>query len=395
MSVRLQGRCGHRQAGRLIFIDALRVAIVAFVIAHHGAQAYGPTGGFWPVHDHAQSDWFTPFYTVNAAFGMGLLFLVAGYFTDASLERKGPERFLRERWARIGVPLITLVLLVQLPAVYLIGAPPTPVAFIRYLYERGWQPVYLHLWFLAHLLLYSAAFVAWREAIVSAARAGRWPAPGHRTVAGFMLALALITWTVRLRYPVDKWVPLLWIMPAEPAHLPQYVALFAVGIAAHRGDWFRNMPTSTGVLWLGIGLMASAGIYLVYAVGPWNRLMAIGGFNWPSLLRSLWETVIATSLSIGLIVAFREMFFRPSHLLAVAATASFGAYILHPPIVVALQVMIQGFAIPALLKFLIVSLIGIVLAFAAAHWASNVPGVRAMLGSVRPQRDGRTKVRAS
>jgi glucans biosynthesis protein C len=208
--------------------------------------------------------------------------------------------------------LITLVLLVQLPAVYLIGAPPTPVTFIRYLYEHGWLPIYLHLWFLAHLLLYSAAFAAWREAIVSAARARRWSAPGHATIAGFVLALALVTWIVRLRYPVDKWVPLLWIMPAEPAHLPQYVALFATGITAHRGDWFRNMPTSTGVLWLGIGLMASAGIYLVYAVGPWNRLMAIGGFNWPSFLRSLSETVIATSLSIGLIVAFRGMFFRPS-----------------------------------------------------------------------------------
>jgi hypothetical protein len=68
--------------------------------------------------------------------------------------------------------------------------------------------------------------------------------------------------------------------------------------------------------------------------------MTIGGFNWLSLLRSLWETVIATSLSIGLIVAFRKMFFRPSCLLAIATTASLGAYILQPPIVVALQVMI-------------------------------------------------------
>jgi hypothetical protein len=33
---------------RLAFIDALRVAAIAFVIIHHAAQAYGPTGGFWP-----------------------------------------------------------------------------------------------------------------------------------------------------------------------------------------------------------------------------------------------------------------------------------------------------------------------------------------------------------
>ena len=35
---------------RLVFIDALRVAAIVFVIVHHAAQAYGPTGGFWPVH---------------------------------------------------------------------------------------------------------------------------------------------------------------------------------------------------------------------------------------------------------------------------------------------------------------------------------------------------------
>ena len=95
----------------MIFIDVLRVAAVAFVIIHHAAQAYGPTAGFWPVHDRAQSGWFAPFYTANAAFGMGLLFLVAGYFTAASYERKGLRRFVSERWARIGVPLVSLVVL--------------------------------------------------------------------------------------------------------------------------------------------------------------------------------------------------------------------------------------------------------------------------------------------
>jgi len=94
------------------------------LIVHHAAQAYGPTGGMWPVHDQAQSDWFRPFYTVNAAFGLGLLFLLAGYFVPNSCERKGPARFLRERWAHIGVPLMSIVLLVHLPAVYLTGSHP-------------------------------------------------------------------------------------------------------------------------------------------------------------------------------------------------------------------------------------------------------------------------------
>jgi len=367
---------------RLIFIDALRVAAVALVIVHHAAQAYGPTGGFWPVHDKAQSAWFLPFYTANAAFGMGLLFLVAGYFTSASVARKGARLFLRERWARIGIPLVSLVLLVHLPALYLIDGRPALGPFARHLYAHGWQPIYLHLWFLAHLMLYSAAFVAWRQ-LVEGFKAAHpaWPPPGFAYIAGFVAALALITWIARLRYPIDDWVPLLWIMPAEPAHLPQYVALFAAGLAAQRGDWFRKMPTSAGLRWLAVGIIASSGIYLAYALGPWNTLMTAGGFSLASLIRSGWETLIAASLSIGLIVAFREMRCRPSRALAALSAASFGAYILHPAIVVALQVASLHVALPAIVKFAAVSALGTMLSFLLAHLAGKVPVVKAALGA--------------
>jgi hypothetical protein len=57
----------------MVFVDVLRVAVIVMVIAHHAAQAYGPTGATWPVTDPHPSDWFRPFYTVNAAVGMGLL----------------------------------------------------------------------------------------------------------------------------------------------------------------------------------------------------------------------------------------------------------------------------------------------------------------------------------
>ncbi len=373
---------GYGQPQRLIFIDALRVAAVALVIVHHAAQAYGPTGGFWPVHDKAQSAWFTPFYTANAAFGMGLLFLVAGYFTAASLARKGTKLFLRERWARIGIPLASLVLLVHLPAAYLIAGRPAIAPFVARLYEHGWQPIYLHLWFLAHLLLYSVAFAGWRQLAPGPDAAPRtWPLPRFAAIASLVAVLALITWIVRLRYPVDDWVPLLWIMPAEPAHLPQYVTLFAAGLAAQRGDWFCKMPASTGLFALGIGIIAASGIYLAYATGHWDAMMTAGGPSLASLIRSVWETVIAVSLSIGLIVAFREIPLRPSRLLAALSAASFGAYILHPVIVVALQAAIVDLALPAPAKFAIVSVLGIALAFSLAHLAGKAPVVRAVLGA--------------
>ena len=39
---------------------------------------------------------------------------------------------------------------------------PSPGDFIRSSYQSGWHPMYIHLWFLGHLLLYSVGYVVWR-----------------------------------------------------------------------------------------------------------------------------------------------------------------------------------------------------------------------------------------
>jgi uncharacterized membrane protein len=94
---------------------------------------------------------------------MGLMFLLAGYFVPRSYDRRGARLFLTRRWLRIGIPLAVIVLLVHLPVSYLIGGAPQPRQFLIGLYERGWQPIYLHLWFVAHLLLYCFAYAALRR----------------------------------------------------------------------------------------------------------------------------------------------------------------------------------------------------------------------------------------
>jgi surface polysaccharide O-acyltransferase-like enzyme len=373
----------EKDGRRLVFIDALRVAAIAFVIIHHAAQAYGPTGGFWPVHDRGQSGWFAPFYTANAAFGMGLLFLLAGYFVPQAYDRKGAWLFLKERFGRIGIPLAAFALLVHLPMAYLLAGSPAPRQFLYSLYERGWQPVYAHLWFVAHLLLYCVAYAGWR--CISQRSEGkpiRLSLPSHAAVASFIVALALITWLVRIWYPVDKWVPFLGIMPAEPAHLPQYMAFFTVGVVAYRGDWFRRTATSAALIWLAVGVIASGGIYVAYAFGWWK--MAPGGLSLESLLRSSWETVIAVGLSVGLIVAFRELFDRPNRLIEAMSAASFGAYILHLVIVIALQTSILNLPLSASVKFGVVSVVGTWVAFVIAHVAGKVPGIGALVGEIHP-----------
>jgi hypothetical protein len=46
----------------------------------------------------------TLFCSTNQAYIMGILFLLAGYFTPASVERKGYARFVSDRFLRLGLP---------------------------------------------------------------------------------------------------------------------------------------------------------------------------------------------------------------------------------------------------------------------------------------------------
>jgi len=92
---------------RLFHIDNLRIYLTLLVIVHHAAIAYGGSGS-WPVRDpsvDAISPIFLVFFmAINQTYFMSAFFLLAGYFTPRSLERKGSRRFLIDRLIRLGIP---------------------------------------------------------------------------------------------------------------------------------------------------------------------------------------------------------------------------------------------------------------------------------------------------
>ena len=99
-------------ARRLYFLDNLRIGLTILVIAHHVGQAYGPTGGAWPIQEATRAAVLGPFFTVNRSFFMSLFFLISGYLMVASYDRSGPGAFLKSRFLRLGVPLLAFFLLI-------------------------------------------------------------------------------------------------------------------------------------------------------------------------------------------------------------------------------------------------------------------------------------------
>lgn len=354
---------------RLYFVQWLRVFLIGLVVAHHAGQAYGPTGGSWPIRDPEQAEWLGPFFGVNAAFFMGFFFLIAGYFTGPSFDRKGAGAFVRDRLIRLGIPLVFFTFFVFGPLVYFWTSPPESfVSFFVFDYVGNWHIEMGHLWFVAQLLAYGLIYAAWRVWVRRNAERG-FPPPGDLQVLTYVVALALAGALVRQIYPQDEWVDILWLVPAEPAHLPQYVSLFVIGVVAGRGDWFNRVSSGLGARWFALAVLA-------FGFAGWAR------GNEDALPVSFWtvwgvaEAFICVGMILGLTVLFRRFANRPGVWADRLDANVYGVYLIHWFVVIALQAAIDGVALGPTAKFLIVTALALIASFAISAAVRQIPAVR-------------------
>lgn len=374
---------------RLAYVDKLRVALTMLVVTHHAAQAYGPTGGGWPIINPTTSRLLSPFFTVNAMFFMGFFFLIAGYFVPRSFDRKGGGEFLKGRFVRLGIPALFVAWVIFAPIFYLLMDLQLSLPeYVRYLYSTNWTAPYMHLWFLLHLLLYSFGYLLWRQIRKrTEGKVTAVPLPSSSAILLFFIALALVTFVVRIWYPIDVWVPLFYLIPAEAAHLPQYIALFAVGLMAYRGDWLNRFPTRSSMVWLGIGLF---GAVAFYAYSLWGAqliydllgtsLIETGGLDWRSLVFSTWEALVCVSLCIGLLVLFRERFNKtPAMIMVAMIGAAYSVYIIHILVVIGLQAGFESLDMGPFTKFVLVTTLSISLSFIIGILIKKIPRAKKIL----------------
>ncbi|MFE6764536.1 acyltransferase family protein [Streptomyces sp. NPDC057689] len=207
--------------------------------------------------------------------------------------------------------------------------------------SRTSRPEKCHLWFIQNLLAYTVLYLV-------SSRAGRLaqclrrygrvqvarPAPRHRALLGLTAVIAAATFLVRLRYPLDEWVPVLDFLQVEPARVPQYAAFFVLGVLAYRYDWLEEFDARVGCVWLSGGL---AGVTVLFVIGADADCFGPGGFSGPALVWAAYDSALCVSLCLGLLTVFRETVTRSSRLSAELAADSYGVYILHVPLVVAVQ----------------------------------------------------------
>lgn len=377
------------ERARLFFVDNLRILIITLVVMLHLSITYGGVGS-WYYRNVPEGYVSVPLTWHNGsvqAFSMGLFFLISGYFTPGSYDRKGPRRFLKDRLLRLGIPILCYDFVIGPLMAYpliRIGAKESPGSYFDYLtryYSRfhiGTGP----LWFVEALLIFAGFYVLWRLFAKTPAcpvqDGGK--VPSNLIIALFALALGAVTFIVRI------WLPIGWSF--EPLNFqfpffPQYICMFIVGIVAYRRNWLVRIPDAMGRFWLCVGIIFIIVLFpAIFVLGGAFRgelTSFMGGLHWQCLAYALWEQSVCVAMVIGLVVLFRKRFNHQGRLTKAMSASAYTAYIIHAPVTVLVALAIRNITLYPLLKFALAVFIAVPLCFALSNFIRQLPLARRIL----------------
>ena len=247
---------------------------------------------------------------------MGFFFLLAGYFTPASLERKGYARFIGDRFLRLGLPLLAFGLVLG----------PLTAAIVNAAEGRGfWSTIvwlWNHkqfingpLWFAQALLIFSLGYCALARNCSAplSTSAGRSPKPVPTFRWWLLCAVGVGAVALAIRQFVPSGVNIIGL---QLGYFSSYTFLFALGIAAWKYDWLRQLQWKNVRPWIIALVIAwpTLPIGIAYAnkiYGPGKANFG-GGLTWPAILYAFWEPFVAWGLIAAWLLFARARMNQPS-----------------------------------------------------------------------------------
>ena len=309
---------------------------------------------------------------------MGFFFLLAGYFTPASLERKGYGRFIGDRFLRLGMPLLAFGLILG----------PLTAAIVTSAQGDGFWPTFADLWqrkqfingplwFAQALLIFSLGYCVWRAAPRLAARriqAHIQPVPSDVWWLLSALAVGVAALAIRQFVPVARMSSAFNSLTSPPT--------------SSSSPWASPHGASTGCA-------NSAGTMRGPGSSPSSRLAAAAAGNCrsrahqrPGKIQLLRRSLLARH-PLRILGAVRRLGsdrcvaarLPRAHESAVAFwdwlnRRAYAVYIIHPPVLVGIALLMHGWAAPALVKFGIVGLLACTATWLLADPLVRLPGVR-------------------
>jgi glucan biosynthesis protein C len=392
-------------SARLHGLDAVRGYALLLGVVFHASASFLVTGHpVWPVMDDHPSQVLSGLFFVSHIFRMATFFLIAGFFARMSFHKKGLGGFMKDRAKRIALPLVVgwpiIFAAIIAAAIYghwvagsEIPKPPAPGGP----HPPGAFPL-THLWFLYLLLWLYAIVLAARAVVVRLDPAGRFRQGVDAVVrrvmtVPFAIAILAVPGAAALMLQ-PQW--LAWfgvptpdqsLIPTLPA-LAEFLTAFGFGRLLHRqpdliGVWSRRWP-----LHLGLAIALTAALLMMVGVDPRMQPAPNGLARAPYVAA---YTLAVWTWTAGLIGLALRHLNGESRVRRYIADSSYWIYLVHLPLILALQGAVSRLPWAWEAKFAVILGVGFPLMFATYQLLVRRTVLGAILNGKRePARPRRT-----
>ncbi|MES2442932.1 MAG: acyltransferase family protein [Pseudomonadota bacterium] len=351
---------------RLHALDAVRAGALLLGVAFHATLTFLPGPQIWVVRD-AQSAGLGDFFFVAHLFRMTAFFLIAGYFGRMLLHRRGTGGFIRNRLARIALPAVTFwpIVMPGIIACFIWGGvvmsggaapatppPPPPLPTLATF------PL-THLWFLYMLLVLYAGTLLIRGAVVLIDRKGRLREglvdSAMRRLVATPAAAVVLAAPVALAFALKPmWFAWGGIPTPDTGFVPNVTAVIGFGTAFGFG-WL--LQRQRGLLdsiarWWAVQLAAAVVLTIacLWQLGDSSAFAPMPEGN-AKLAYAACYALAMWSWTLGLTGAALRFLSKERPAVRYVADASYWIYLVHLPVVMALQVLVFPLALPAVAKW--------------------------------------------
>ncbi|APA88115.1 acyltransferase [Paraburkholderia sprentiae WSM5005] len=361
--------------------DALRACLTLLVVFHHCAITYGAIGG-WYYHEVApnkslESVVLVLFCTVNQAFFMGLFFFLAGHYSSRSIDRKGPGRFIADRFLRLGVPLLVYGFLIG-PATIALAQTGRGHSFAGTLVSLLRKGTFENgpMWFAQALLIFSIAAALWNIAFSRLVdhkmnRSAPKLIPSNQMLFVAALLTGMAALALRSKWPVG-----INVWGLQLGYFASYVVLYAAGCCTARSHWIERLPERQIRLWWRVALIALPVLPLVYFMGGY--LHALRGRPL-AIVYAFWEPFVAWGTILFLASVFQRRFETLVGVWQPLSRRAYAIYIVHPPVLVAVALAWRNVPAAPLLKFVITGSVACALCYLVAGLVLRLPKLASVL----------------
>ncbi len=351
------------------FIDNLRWLCVLLLIPYHTCMIYNGFGANFYIRG-ASVPVLNDFMLICTPWFMPLLFAVAGASTAYALEKRSPERYVRERFLKLFIPFVAGLVLVIPVQTYFAERFHNGYAggyFEQYVlfftgpsdltgYTGGFTPG--HLWFILYLFVISLLAL---PVILLYKRLGR--------------SLPTDRMTVMMLLPMFFFTSLMWFVGnIGGKSLGYYFAYFMLGYLLLSNDRVQErLDKSRWALLGGFAVLSAARLLYIHTYGYtdaiWFRL--ISDFTcWLGIL---------TFMGLG-----RRYLERSNKVTRYFTEGSFPIYILHQSVLVAIAFYVFQLTPSVPLQVLLIIIATFIATVAVYEGLRRIPGLRLLLGIKKP-----------